>query len=118
MKYLIIVVLVASAVLCAPEARAELDILTQADEGEVIIGVKYTKSYFREFLWGLSRPFHFYNTQPDGTRVMFPFWTRPMTDGGLLCWLNPDCWQDNPNLTVGALASEISIAVLATSVSD
>ena len=94
-------------------ARADrLGLLTESPDDEVILGVKYTSSHFMEFLWGLSRPLHLYNTQPDGTRIILPFWTRPMTDGGFLSWLNPEAWENNANLTAGALASEITIGVL------
>ena len=44
-------------------ASADMGLLTETRDDEIIVGVKYTSGYFTEFLWGLSRPFHFYNTQ-------------------------------------------------------
>ena len=90
-------------------SHAKSEFLVEQSEYEVIEGVKYTTSYWNEFLWGLSRPFHLYNTNHDGTKTLLPFYLQPMREGGILGFLNPDAWVTDKTLTFGALTADIAI---------
>ena len=101
--------------LTASTAHSETAIVTQASGEEVRFGVTYTANSVTEFLWGLTRPIHLWNTLPNGRVEVLPFWTHPLKAGGFLCWINPRAWQLNPSLTAGTLVSEIAIAAAASS---
>ena len=81
---------------------------------DVMVGLQYTSNNFNEFLWGLTRPLHVWNTSSAGKTEVLPFWTRPFKEGGLLSWLNPGAWKRNPSLTAGTLASELALALAAS----
>ena len=91
-------------------------ITVRADDDQIIVGLQYTATSFHEFLWGLSRPLHLWNTRADGRKEILPFWTRPLKPGGALCWVNPTRWGRNPCLTAGTLTSEALAAGAAIAV--
>ncbi len=75
----------------------------------VQVAFRYTGGGAKEFLWGLSRPVHIYNTNEDGKKEVLPFYSRPIKAGGALSPLNPGAWRENPALTGGALAADLAI---------
>ena len=114
MKKQIILATALGLSLVVSTVHGETELVAKASGDEIMVGVQYTANNFTEFLWGLTRPVHLWNTRPDGKREILPFWTHPVKEGGLLCWLNPRAWRRNPSLTAGTLVSEIAIVVAAT----
>lgn len=96
-----------------PPASTEL--VVRGAGRDAVVGLQYTSNNFNEFLWGLTRPVHLWNTSPGGRTQVLPFWTRPFKEGGILSWLNPGAWKRNPSLTAGTLASELALALAAGS---
>ena len=92
--------------------QAATGILTESDDLEVIVGIKYTSSHFREFLWGVSRPVHLWNSEADGKKVILPFWLHPFQAGGILGWTSPDAWKYGKTLNAGSVAGEVGMAIL------
>ena len=91
------------------------EIWVHQDNDGVVVGVKYTATHLSEFLWGVTRPFHLWNTEPsdDEEKIihLVPFWSRPLKPGGLISWLMPKAWEENAGLTGGAFVTELAIAV-------
>ena len=79
---------------------------------------RYTGGGVKEFLWGLSRPVHLYNHNEEGKVEVLPFYTHPIKAGGALSPLNPKAWKENPTLTGGALAADLTIAAVAYALSQ
>lgn len=91
-------------------------------DGEIYVGFRYTSNNFKEFLWGISRPFHLYNRKrdangtPTAEKDLMPFYLHPFRQGGILSPINPEAWEGNPALTAGALVADISIAIALSSI--
>jgi hypothetical protein len=96
--------------------RAQQLTATASGYDDWYVGVKYTSNNFTEFLWGLSRPVHLWNTKANGKKEILPFWTAPLKEGGFLSWMNPGAWWRNPSLTGGTLLSEAAIVAVAVGV--
>ena len=103
------------------------------------IGIKYTSNNFKEFLWGLSRPVHFYNTNPTtGRKEILPFWNpkHACKAGGIVSPISgviaypvnyianklgkdgdliPKAWENGPALTAGVAVDYIIAGALASS---
>jgi hypothetical protein len=81
--------------------------------GDVVVGVKFHANSLTEFLWGLTRPVHLWNVENGKTSIL-PFWTKPLRPGGLLSWVRPSSWRENPSLTLGSLVGTVAIAAAAS----
>lgn len=92
-------------------AKGETQLNVSKNNEQTFIGFEYSSNSLKGFFRGLTRPFHLWNKVPGSQKEILPFWTKPLRDGGSLCWLNPRCWKENPGLTAGTLTSEILVAV-------
>ena len=82
------------------------------------VGFKYTSNNFKEFLWGLSRPLHIYNTNPrTKKKEILPFYNplKAFKEGAIVGFLNPRAWKRNPALTAGTFIIEAGIAAAVAS---
>lgn len=106
---------VASNLTKTSTAQSGVKPYVEVNENHSSVGFAYTSNNFKEFFWGLSRPFHLYNTDPrTKKKEILPFYLHPLKEGGILSWLNPRAWKRNTSLTAGTLSIEI-IAAVATS---
>ena len=86
----------------------------EVNGGSASAGLKYTSNNFSEFFWGISRPFHLYNTNPEtGEKEILPFYNlrELVREGALFGFVNPRAWKRNPSLTAGTTALEIMAGV-------
>jgi len=98
------------------------EIWVHQDKDGVVVGVKYTATHLGEFIWGITRPFHLWNTEPGDEKEkivhLVPFWSRPLKPGGLVSWLMPKAWEENSSLTGGSFVTELAVAVAIAASAD
>lgn len=111
---LVFFVVLAAAWLLASSGRAEsgVSVAASSQGGSPAVEFRYVSNEFGEFLWGLTRPAHLWNTGADGQKEWLPFWLHPLREGGILSPLNRAAWKADTSLTGGALTADLLALLL------